>query len=93
MRIDRTIFKINPKVKIQLMESGAILLNTLTGDCFELNTVGAEIWNRLLQGDSNRSIVDSIAHGYNVAPPIVEVDLKDLLTTLSKHGLLLSVAI
>lgn len=78
----------NPLAVLQATESGAVLMDVASGDCFELNRVGAEIWNRLVKGESRETIVAALAAQYDIPGPTLESDVSTLLADLSNHGLL-----
>jgi hypothetical protein len=81
--------RINPHVVLQSMGDKALLMNTETGDCFELNRVGTDVWSNLLQGKPVPDIVDAIAHRYGAERSNVLTDVTALITDLSHHGILL----
>ena len=85
---DFDAFRINPSVVLQPMEGNAILMNKATGDCFELNRVGVEVWRRLGKGDLPEGIVSALANLYGIPVETVSSDIRDLLAQLSRHGLL-----
>jgi hypothetical protein len=80
----------NPNVVTQSMDDGAILMDMASGDCFELNRIGAEIWRRLAAGESATQLVASVAASYGLPPATVEPDVRGLLEELTRSGLLTS---
>jgi len=88
MQDDFDALGINPSVILQPMEAGAILMNKATGDCFELNRVGVEVWRRLGEGELPEVIVSELAILYGAPVATVSSDVSELLTQLSRHGLL-----
>jgi hypothetical protein len=78
----------NPLVVLQPTETGAVLMDVATGDCFELNRIGTEIWKRVTEGKSREAIVAALASEYDVPGPTLEADVGTLLRDLSRHGLL-----
>ena len=61
----------NPNVVVQQMNDGAILMDMASGDCFELNRLGAEIWARLGKGESPAELVANVAASYGVSAATV----------------------
>jgi hypothetical protein len=77
----------NPLVVVQTTADGAVLLEMTSGDCFELNRVGTEIWTRLTKGESLASVVVAIATRYGVPAATVELDAHALVGELIRRGL------
>lgn len=77
-----------PAVVMQPTESGAVLMDPVTGDCFELNGLGAEIWKLLAAGESSSQIAATLALRYDVPEMTVAADVQTLVTDLARHGLL-----
>ncbi len=78
----------SPAIVVQPTESGAVLMDRVTGDCFELNGLGAEIWNLLAAGESSSEIATKLALRYDVPEMTVAADVQTLVTELVRHGLL-----
>ena len=78
----------NPAVVTQTTADGAVLIEMNSGDCFELNHVGAEIWSRLSQGEGLANIVVAVAKRYAIAESTADADARRLLTDLEQRGLL-----
>ena len=88
--MDETILVANPNVVVQQTNDGAILMDMASGDCFELNRLGAEIWARLGKGESRTELVANLAASYGVPTATVDSDVKALLQLLTQNGLLTS---
>ena len=82
--------RVNPHVVLQSMGETALLMNTETGDCFELNRVGSDVWLELSRGKSIPEIVDTIAGRYAADRTAVMTDVTALMAALSRHGILTS---
>jgi hypothetical protein len=80
----------NPNIVVQQTNDGAILMDMASGDCFELNRLGAEVWARLGKGESPAELVASVAASYGVPPATVQSDVQALLQVLTDSGLLTS---
>jgi len=79
---------LNPAVAIRDTGSGAVLLDVSSGGCWELNVVGAAVWNSLATGQPLRVALDEIAKRYGISRLVVEEDVLKLLSDLTKHGLI-----
>jgi hypothetical protein len=78
---------VNPHVIARSMSDGIILINTETGDCFELNGMGSEIWNELQSESSIDEVAESIASRHSAEPTVVKQDIRLLLDRLAHHGI------
>ncbi len=78
----------NPLVAAQPIEGGAILIDSATGECFELNRVGAEIWAMLAAGDPTEQVVAALADRYHLTVELMRSDVRRLLEDLAEQGLL-----
>jgi len=80
----------NPAVVSQPTKDGAVLLEMTTGDCFELNQVGAEIWDALAKGETLGQVIGTVASRYGLPASTIEADARSLTDDLLKKGLLQS---
>jgi hypothetical protein len=80
----------NPTVVSQQTKDGAVLLEMSSGDCFELNEVGAQIWDALAKGEALAAIVATLARRYDLPPSTIEADALSLIDDLERRGLLSS---
>lgn len=80
----------NPTVVSQPTRDGAVLLEMTTGDCFELNQVGAEIWAALAKGEALGGVIGTVASRYGLPASTIEADARSLIDDLLKKGLLQS---
>lgn len=69
------------------MEEGQVILNLTNGVYYELDGVGARIWELLQEPRKVDVLRDIIVEEYDVDAGECERDLKDLLADLAKHGL------
>ena len=88
--MDETILVANPNVVTQQINDGAILMDMASGECFELNRLGAEVWARLGKGESATELVANVAASYGVPAATVQSDVLALLEVLKQNGLLTS---
>jgi len=74
-------------VVLQPTETGAVLMDQATGDCFELNHVGAEIWKLLSEGATADAIAAKLSASYDVSQAVAATDVEALVKRLAQHGL------
>ena len=77
----------NPLVSAQRMETGAVLMDAATGECFELNRVGAEVWDQIARGGDLAAVVATLAGRYGMAADQVAADVAKLIDQLLAQGL------
>jgi hypothetical protein len=76
----------SPLIVSRPFDKGAILMNTSTGDCFELNAVGASLWDLIGRGLELEAITAEIVRAYAVDPAIACADLLRLVDELARQG-------
>ena len=74
-------------VSFNIVEGGAILLNTMTNKYYTLDEVGTRLWELLSTGKSFRESFKTLLNEYEVEPDQLEQDLLELLGHLRKNGL------
>ena len=79
-----------PRVVFSPLEAGGLLVDLQSGDCWELNRVGAALWSGLVGGESLRATVARIHREFEVDPTIAESDARKLCASLLKMGLIRS---
>lgn len=67
---------------------GTVILDLRSGIYYELDAVGARIWDLLRQPTSVQQICDAIVADYDVDPDRCESDLLTLLDSLVTEGLI-----
>lgn len=77
-------------VDSRALSDGAVLVDMTTGNCFELNRIGAEIWELLAPGASEETICAALAERYPVERAVLVEDLRRLLEELQRHGLVVA---
>jgi hypothetical protein len=80
-------FRVNPTVVATPMPDGAVLIDSATGECFELNRIGARVWERLQRGEDLVAIVDALASEYALERSRVSTDVANLVENLARHGI------
>jgi len=63
-------------------------VNMLTGLCFELNRVGADVWASLTAGATLERTIETLAARYGVPPDTVAADVNDFCDRVLAAGLL-----
>lgn len=74
-------------VESRPLDGGAVLVDLTTGNCFELNRIGAEIWELLSQKTTEEAICSALAGRYPVERTELASDVRGLLEALKRHGL------
>lgn len=82
--------RINPTVVAQAMPDGVVLIDSATGECFELNRIGARVWERLSRGEELVKIADSLAAEYAVDRALISRDITSLVEDLARHGIVVA---
>lgn len=75
-------------VMVRRTGESMVLLDTESGQYYELNETAARILESMLEGDSADGICNRLAQSFEVDPDAVRADLGDLLEDLGQHGLL-----
>jgi hypothetical protein len=68
----------------------AVLLDSVSGEYFELNPVGSVIVRGLIAGEAGTAIVDAIVAQFAVEPARARGDLQTFIDGLVARGLLVS---
>lgn len=79
---------VTPTVVSKRMAQGAVLVDSETGACFELNRIGADIWSELERGSSAAHIADGLAARHHLVLETAVKDVRNLVDDLVRHGLL-----
>jgi Coenzyme PQQ synthesis protein D (PqqD) len=69
------------------VESGAVLVDMVSGKCFELNFTGLEVWKLLADDSTPASIADALATRYGVPSEVTSVDVERVIEALSNQRL------
>jgi len=75
-------------VESRTVDSGAVLVDMRSGAAFELNRIGAEIWELLRPGTTQTAICDALAARYKVDRVLLEFDVTTLIRSLADAGLI-----
>jgi len=71
---------------------GAVLVDVVSGGCWELNGVGTALWSLLDKPKTLRSVCEAMRARYDVAPEVLERDVLAIAGELSRSGLVLKPA-
>jgi hypothetical protein len=69
---------------------GAVLVDMLTGQCWELNRIGAALWSLLESPVSLQQVCDVLLARYKADAETVQRDVIALATDLAKAGLVVA---
>ncbi len=83
-------FLISKTISTATMTDGAVLVDSATGECFELNRGGARIWQCLVTGEDLDRVVDGIAADHSVERSVVAADATKLIDELTRRGILVA---
>ena len=86
----RQRFQVSAAVSTAAMNEGAVLVDSATGECFELNRIGARIWLCLVRGEDLERTVDAIAADHSVERSVVSADAARLVDELIGRGILVA---
>jgi hypothetical protein len=70
------------------IDDETLILNLDTGFYYTLDSVGGEIWERLMENQDEQRIVSAIADSYNADPGQIRKDFQELVAELEKEGLI-----
>jgi len=90
MQTQPNSFQISPTVVATEMPGGAVLIDSATGNCFELNLIGARVWERLRQGETPDDIAEALAEQCSVERSMISRDIAALIDDLTRHKILLT---
>jgi hypothetical protein len=77
----------SPVIVSRRTHQGAILMNTSSGECFELNGVGALAWDLIGRGLALEEIVGEIVKAYRIDGATARSDLQRLVDDLARQGI------
>ena len=77
----------NPLISAQRMETGAVLMDAASGECFELNRVGAEVWEEIASSGDVTKVVSVLASRHGVAEDRVAADVGKLIDQMLARGI------
>ena len=82
------MYRIPDTVRSTHNQDGAIVLDILQGQMFNLNFVGSRILELLKNGSTESAIVDEISRKFDVSRDLAESDVREFLQSLEKCHLI-----
>ena len=83
--------RVDTNLLVSQLAGETVLMNTLTGDYFGINTVGTKIWNLLTAPATITSLVESLVASYDISPDQCENEVNIFLKNLESRKLLVIV--
>lgn len=83
-------YRVSPTVIATEMPTGTVLVDSATGDCFELNRIGSRVWECVKRGEALDSLADALATEHSIERSVISRDIAALIDDLARHGILLS---
>ena len=80
-------FTIAAELVVRESRGHLIVVDLKSGECFELNTTGAEIWRGLQRGDSIDSITRALTRTNNLEMSAAQAHVDGLMTALVNKAL------
>jgi hypothetical protein len=74
-------------VAIAGIDDEAVLLHVGTGVYYGIDPVGTRVWQLLVEGADEASIVDQLLREYEVTPERLRADVADFIDMLEENGL------
>lgn len=84
-------WKKSPDVIERTIEEEAVLLDLKSGVYYSLDRVGTWVWNQISEAVSEENLADALTSEYEVTAEQARQDLAELLSDLSKEGLIISI--
>jgi hypothetical protein len=81
-------YELSPDAVLQLGDGEALIVKLNAEDMFALNDTGAEIVQRIADGQAVLSVIEELARVYNAGAEDVARDVHRLVTELVDRGLL-----
>jgi hypothetical protein len=78
----------HPEVILRTTPSGALLIDMMTGRCWQLNQLGADFLSQIDTGKAFRDVFDALGSRYDVSPDVLRRDLFRLAQELLDGGLI-----
>jgi Coenzyme PQQ synthesis protein D (PqqD) len=82
------MYKVSEGIRSTHGQDGAIVLDILQGQMFNLNLVGSRILELLETGATESAIVDEISQKFEVSRDVAESDVREFIESLKQHHLL-----
>ena len=76
------------RVEWRHVDNEIVALDLQNSDYFTLNSTGAVLWTRLLDGATRAELLDALVQEFDVSSEAVGADVDDFLAKLDQRGLL-----
>ncbi len=83
--------RVDTNLLVSQLAGETVLMNTVSGDYFGINTVGTKIWNLLTAPATITSLVESLVASYDIAPDQCENEVNIFLKNLESRKLVVIV--
>jgi len=83
--------RVDTNLLVSQLAGETVLMNTVTGDYFGINTVGTKIWNLLTTPVTITSLVESLVAGYDISSEQCENEVNIFLKNLESRKLVVIV--
>lgn len=83
-----TRYRAPREVVTRPIEGGLAVLNLSTGECYELNEVGARVWALLSEGQTVEEVAGTVSGEYDVAVDVALQDVGAVIGQLTAQRLL-----
>lgn len=82
--------KLNVPENVMLAEADGemVLLNTLTGQVFGLDSIGCRFWEHITTSKTYENTLECLLNEFDVMPEKLQVDFKEFIAKLEKVGLI-----
>jgi hypothetical protein len=84
-------YRISEDALAATLTDGAVLLNLRTKRYYSLNDTGTRIWQLLVTGQDEESIVSEMTRDYEVDPSVVRDETRALIAALEREELIMVV--
>ena len=81
------MYKVSNGVRSTQNHDGTIVLDIERGRILRLNLIGALIFERLQQGQSESQIIDGVSQEFHVSHDITRTDVGEFLKSMERAGL------
>ena len=71
------------------LDGEAVILDLKTDTYFSLDKIGTKIWNKMIKKSEVKDLVSLITSSYDVPAKEAEKDVRELISSLEKTGLIL----
>ncbi len=81
---------VNPFVTAERMATGGVLMDTASGECFELNHTGIQVWEAIARDGTVAGLVSELATRHGLDERRIGDDVCKVLEEMLRRGLIRS---